>query len=116
MRTRLSCSGRWVCRWLGCNRSTMPYRPKPLPPKKRLIEAQIVKVSKEHPTLGYKKVTGLMNSMGYQVNSKLVQRSDLRKRTPGSASKAASAPSGALRGPCARGRTSQSGLLLGLHR
>ena len=33
-----------------------------------------MKVSKEHPTLGYKKVTGLMNAMGYAVNKKLVQR------------------------------------------
>ena len=74
MRSRLSCSGRSVCRWLGFNRSTLRYRPKPLPSKKRLIEAQIVKASKEHPTLGYKKVTGLMNSMGYRVNKKLVQR------------------------------------------
>ena len=32
-----------------------------------------MKVSKEHPTLGYKKVTGLMNTMGYQMNKKLVQ-------------------------------------------
>ncbi len=74
VRTRLSCSGRSVCRWLGFNRSTMRYRPKPLPRKKRLLEAQIVKVSKNHPTLGYKKVTGLMGSIGYCVNKKLVQR------------------------------------------
>ena len=52
----------------------MRYRPRPLPIKKRLLEAQIVKVSKEHPTPGYKKVTGLMGSMGYEVNKKLVQR------------------------------------------
>ena len=45
-----------------------------MPIKKRLLEAQIVKVSKEHPPLGYKKVTGLMGSMGYEVNKKLVQR------------------------------------------
>ena len=74
VRSRLSCSGRAVCRWLGFNRSSMRYRPKPLPPKKRLLEAQIVKASREHPTLGYKKVTLLMRSMGYRVNKKLVQR------------------------------------------
>ena len=73
MRARLSCSGRSACRWLGFNRSTLRYRPKPLPPKKRLVEAQIVKVSREHLTLGYKKVTALMNTMGFQVNKKLVQ-------------------------------------------
>ena len=43
-------------------------------PRKRLLEAQIVKVSREHPTLGYKKVTALMLSKGYQVNKKQVQR------------------------------------------
>ena len=74
MRSKLSCCGRSVCLWLGLNRSTFRYHPKPLPPKKRLAEAQIVKVSKEHPTLGYKKVTGMMNSSGHQVNKKLVQR------------------------------------------
>jgi len=74
VRSRLSCSGRSACRWLGFNRSTMRYRPKPLPPRKRLLEAQIVKVSREHPTLGYKKVTAMMRSEGYQVNKKQVQR------------------------------------------
>jgi putative transposase len=52
----------------------MRYQPKPLPPKKRLLEAQIVKASREHPTLGYKKVTALMRAKGYQVNKKQVQR------------------------------------------
>jgi transposase InsO family protein len=74
VRSRLSCSGRSACRWLGFNRSTIRYQPKPLPRKKRLLEAQIVKVSREHPTLGYKKVTALMRSKGYQVNKKQVQR------------------------------------------
>ena len=84
VRSKLSCSGRSVCRWLGFNRSTLRYRPKPLPAKKRLLETQIGRVSKEHPTLGYKKVTGLISSMGYQVNKKLVQRRVRREeRTPG---------------------------------
>ena len=39
-----------------------------------LLEAKILMVSKKHPTLGYKKVIGLMRSMGYQANRKLVQR------------------------------------------
>ena len=51
-----------------------------------------------------------MNSLGYQVNRKLVPRIRPEEgETPGgSASKAASAPSGALQGPCARGRTSRN--------
>jgi putative transposase len=72
--SRMSCSGRSACRWLGFNRSSLRYEPKPLPPKRRLLEAQIVKVSREHPTLGYKKVTGLMRSKGDLVNKKQVQR------------------------------------------
>ena len=80
VRSKLSCSGRSLCRWLCFNRSSMRYRPKPLPPKKRLLEAQIVKVSREHPTLGYKKVIGLMRSMGYRVNKKLVQADPPREK------------------------------------
>ncbi len=82
-----------------------------------------MKVSKNHPTLGYKKVTGLMGSIGYCVNKKLVQR--VRREEGGLSQggflgvcptvEVASAPSGALHGPCARGGTSQSRLVLGLH-
>ena len=75
-----------------------------------------MKVSKEHPTLGYKKVTGLMGSMGYEVNKKLVQRVRREEGLQVPTAEAASAPSGALHGPCARGGTSQSRLVLGLHR
>ena len=38
------------------------------------VEAQMVKVSKEDPTLGSKQVTGPMNQMGYDVNKKLAPR------------------------------------------
>ena len=71
-----------------------------MPAKKRLLETQIVKVSKEHPTLGYKKVTGLISSMGYQVNKKLVQR--VRREGKG------------LQVPPARPRERRQGLSTGL--
>ena len=71
---KLGCSGRAVCRYLGFNRSTLRYRPKPMPEKKRLLEMEIVSMSKRHPTLGYKKVTKLLRDEGWPVNKKQVQR------------------------------------------
>jgi len=41
VRSRLPCSGQSVCRWLGFNRSTLRYRSKPLPPKKRMDHSNI---------------------------------------------------------------------------
>jgi len=38
VRKALSCSGRAICRWLGINRSTLRYRPRPRPDRARLIE------------------------------------------------------------------------------
>jgi len=48
--------------------------PKAVPEKKRLLEAQFVRVSQEHPTLGYKKIAKLMRNMGMRINKKQVQR------------------------------------------
>ena len=70
----MSCSGRAVSRWLGFSRSSLRYRPKPVPPKKRLLEARIIKASRDHPTLGDKKLAGLLRQQGYHVNKKQVQR------------------------------------------
>ena len=72
--TKLGCSGRAACRYLGFNRSTLRYRPKPVPEKKLLLEMEIVRVSKDHPTLGYKKVARLLRNEGWRVNKKQVQR------------------------------------------
>ena len=52
----------------------MPYRPKPWAQKQRLLVAKIVKLSREQPPLGSKKGAGLMNSIGYSVHKKRVQR------------------------------------------
>lgn len=70
----LQCSGRAVCRWLGIHRSTLRYRPRSLPERKQLLEAMIVRVSREHPTLGYKKIARKLRDEGYRVNKKIVQR------------------------------------------
>jgi len=45
-----------------------------MPEGKRLLEAEIVQVSREHPTLGYKKVAAKLRSLGYRANKKMVQR------------------------------------------
>ena len=71
---KLGCSGRAACRYLGFNRSTLRYQPKSIPEKKRLLEMEIVRMSKKHQTLGYKKVAKLLRDEGWHVNKKLVQR------------------------------------------
>ena len=70
----MSCSGRAICRWLRINRSTLHYRPKPLTDRKQRLEMEIVRMSKEHPTLGYKKIAHKVRELGYLVNKKQVQR------------------------------------------
>ena len=70
----LSCSGRAVCRWLKINRSTLHYRPKPKASPKQRLEAEIVRMSRDHPTLGYKKIAYKLRELGYLVNKKQVQR------------------------------------------
>lgn len=74
MQVALSCSGRAVCRWLSISRGTLSYRPKPLPERKQKLELEIVRISQEHPTLGYKKITRKLVELGYGVNKKQVQR------------------------------------------
>jgi putative transposase len=70
----LSCSGRSVCRWLGLNRSTLRYAPRAVPDKKKLLEAEIVKMSKKYPCFGYRKITRKLVEQGWAVGKKLVQR------------------------------------------
>lgn len=70
----LSCSGRKAAHWLGFNRSGLRYRPKPRSEKQQQLENLIMKFSREHPTLGYKKIAGLLRSHRYLANRKTVQR------------------------------------------
>ena len=72
--TALRCSGRKACHWLGFNRSTLRYEPKPVAEKKRMLEDAIVEMSLKYPTEGYKKVWGQLRSSGYRINRKQVQR------------------------------------------
>ena len=45
-----------------------------MPEKKQLLETAIVRLSRKHPTLGYKKINQMLGEMGYRVNKKQVQR------------------------------------------
>lgn len=72
--TALRCSGRKACHWLGFNRSSLRYEPKPVAQKKRMLEDAIVEMSLKYPTEGYKKVWGQLRSSGYRINRKQVQR------------------------------------------
>jgi hypothetical protein len=92
----------------------MRYQPKPLPPQKRLLEAQIVKVSREHPTLGYKKVTALMRSKGYLANKKQVQRIRREEGLQVPPPRPRERRQGLSTGLAAAGHAPQSRLVLGL--
>ena len=39
---------------------------------KRLVQSEVVRVSGEHPTLGYKKVAAKLRSLGYRANKKML--------------------------------------------
>ena len=52
----------------------MRYRPKPVSEKKKLLEDEVVRMSRLHPTLGYRKITAKLRELGYQINKKTVQR------------------------------------------
>ncbi|MGF1451426.1 MAG: IS3 family transposase, partial [Opitutales bacterium] len=70
----LGCSGRAVSRWLSFCRSSLRYQPKPVADKQRRREGEIVRMSKKHPTLGYKKITAKLREAGWRVSKKQVQR------------------------------------------
>lgn len=44
-----------------------------MPGGKQKLGLEIVRLSKEHPTLGYKKITQKLKGLGYSVNQKRVQ-------------------------------------------
>jgi hypothetical protein len=85
----LSCSGRSVCRWLGLNRSTLRYVPRTVPEKKKLLESEIVKMSKRYPCFGYRKITRKLIEQGWGVGKKLVQRVRREEGLQGACSQAA---------------------------
>ena len=89
MQLKLSCSGRAVCRWLELHRRTLRYRAKEVPEKKKLLEEQIVKMSKRYPCFGYRKITRKLMDEGWAVGKKLVQRVRREEGITSASSKAA---------------------------
>jgi putative transposase len=69
----LGVSERRACQTLGQSRSTQRYRAR-LPKKDAGLVAQLHRISKEHPRHGYRMVTWLLRSEGWDVNRKRVQR------------------------------------------
>jgi putative transposase len=68
------CSQRRACRYLGLHRSSGRYRQTgPAEWLVRLHE-QIEALSRKHPRLGYRKLTRLLRTDGWQAGKKLVQR------------------------------------------
>ncbi|MEM7790152.1 MAG: IS3 family transposase [Verrucomicrobiota bacterium] len=45
-----------------------------MPDKKKLLEAEIVKMSKKYPCFGYRKITRELVEQGWSVGKRLVQR------------------------------------------
>jgi len=67
-------SARAACRAIGLASSTYYHRPDP-DKAKRTEERLIIKISRGHPTLGYRKITSLLRiDHGRQINAKRVAR------------------------------------------
>ena len=112
-RPRCSVPGEPFAGGWGVNRSTLPYRPKPMPEGKRLLEAEIVRVSFEYPLLGYKKLAAKLRSLGCKTNKKMVQRVR-REEGLQPPSPPLQAAAGAVYGTAAEGCPPQPRLGLGL--
>lgn len=68
------CSLRAACRYLHLHWSSFCYRAKAAKEKMVRLVAAIIKVSKEHPRYGYRRVRALLVNDGWQVSRKLVQK------------------------------------------
>jgi len=71
---RLACSARAACRYLGLNRGTWRYRAKDRDAYTQRLEEAMLRLSRAHPTLGYRKITRKLHAAGWRVNKKQVQR------------------------------------------
>jgi len=103
-----------VCRWLSISRSTFNYQPKPLPERKQKLELEIVRISQEHPTLGYKKITRKLVELSYCANKKQVQRIRGEEGLQVPPPEAAAAAAGCFDGFAAAGGATESCVGLGL--
>jgi transposase InsO family protein len=68
------CSQRRACRYLGLHRSSGRYRQTGPAEWLLRLHEQIETLSRKHPRLGYRKLTRLLRTDGWQAGKKLVQR------------------------------------------
>ena len=65
---------RLVCRLLGVPRSSVYYRPGPVPDSEAMYKSALLDLAGEWPTYGYRRLTAMMRRLGWQVNRKRVRR------------------------------------------
>jgi len=70
---RLGVSERRACQVLGQHRRTQRYQPK-IPEDEAALTARIVELAKEYGRYGYRRITALLRSEGWEVNVKRVAR------------------------------------------
>jgi transposase InsO family protein len=65
---------RFVCRLLEVPRSTVYYRPAPIPDSEAMFKAALLDTAGEWPTYGCRRLTAEMQRLGWPVNHKRVRR------------------------------------------
>jgi putative transposase len=65
---------RLVCRLLGVPRSSVYYRPQPVPDAEAIFKTALLDLAGEWPTYGYRRLTAMMRRLGWPVNGKRVRR------------------------------------------
>jgi len=68
------CSQRTACRHFGLHRSTFQYEAKEPNAWLGCLKAALRRVSREHPELGYTKITRLLKEQGWPVGCRMIQR------------------------------------------
>ena len=65
---------RLLCQLLGVPRSSVYYRPQPVPDGEAIFKAALLDLAGEWPTYGYRRLTAMMRRLGWPVNGKRVRR------------------------------------------
>jgi putative transposase len=65
---------RLVCRLLAVPRSSIYYRPEPIPDAEAMCKTALLDLAGEWPTYGYRRLTAMMRRLDWRVNAKRVRR------------------------------------------
>jgi putative transposase len=65
---------RLLCQLLGVPRSSVYYKPQPVPDSEAVFKAALLDLAGEWPTYGYRRLTAMMRRLGWSVNAKRVRR------------------------------------------